>query len=138
MNAHPTLKPEDAKRRIQRLVDDSTAALGGQWVVEEGPSLGTCVNERGEGEGVNYTYIKRRAEHGDTERDIATLERLWQNDDLDTEQFKDGYGVTMGMNGRGAAAQVVEFYSIENGDSASGTSWCAAGDYVEMRDRGEE
>lgn len=64
--------------------------------------------------------------------------RLWQNDDLDTEQFKDGYGVTMGMNGRGAAAQVVEFYSIENGDSVSGTSWCAAGDYGEMRDRGEE
>ena len=46
--------------------------------------------------------------------------------------------MTMGMNCRGVAARVIEFYSIENGDSVSGTSWCAAGDYVEMRERGEE
>ncbi len=66
------------------------------------------------------------------------LEDLWQSKGLETEQFEDGHGMTMGMNGRGAAAQVVEFYSIDNGDSVSGTSWCAAGDYVEMRERGEE
>ncbi|WP_439693786.1 hypothetical protein ACRQ4B_06020 [Curtobacterium sp. SP.BCo] len=138
MNAHPTLQPEAARSGIQTLVDDSTAALGGRWVVEEGPSLGTCVNERGEGEGVNYTYIKRRAEHGDTEQDIATLERLWQSKGFDTARFKDGHGVTMGVNGSGAAAQGVDLYSLDSGDSVSGTSWCAAGDYGEMRDRGEE
>ncbi|WP_439693787.1 hypothetical protein ACRQ4B_06025 [Curtobacterium sp. SP.BCo] len=139
MNARPALQPEDAKSRVQTLVDASTAALGGRWIAdEEEPRLGTCMNERGEGEGVKYTYIKRRAEHGHTERDIATLERLWQSEGFDTARFKDGHGVTMGVNGSGAAVQGVGFYSLDGGDSVSGTSWCAAGDYGEMRDRGEE
>jgi len=135
---HFTLRPEAARDRIRTLVDDSTAALGGVWVVEEGPSLGTCVNERGEGSGVDYTYIKRRVAHGDTERDIAALEQLWRSQGLETARFEDGAGVTMGVNGRGGPAQGVGLYSLESGDSVSGTSWCAAGDFVEMRERGEE
>ncbi|WIE76229.1 hypothetical protein [Curtobacterium sp. MCSS17_007] len=47
----PSTRPEDAKRAVQQLVDDPASALGGNWTVEEGPRLGTCTDERGNGDG---------------------------------------------------------------------------------------
>ncbi|WP_144710326.1 hypothetical protein [Curtobacterium pusillum] len=137
---HPTQKPEDARQSIIELVDAATQALGGEWNSEGGPRLGTCANERGEGEGVKYTYIKRRTDRGDRRRDIRTLERLWSDGGLDTDRFSTGGGTMVGVNGRGGAALVIGYNSSDlgGGDSVVGTSWCAAGDFVEMRERGEE
>ncbi|WP_144710322.1 hypothetical protein [Curtobacterium pusillum] len=140
MQTHPTQKPEDAKRGIVELVDAATEALGGEWDVIDGPRLGTCVNERGEGEGVDYAYMKRRTERGDAERDIITLERLWSARGLETKRFSSGRGALIGISARGEGASSIGYSSSDlgGGDTVSGTSPCAAGDLVEMRERGEE
>ncbi|WP_144710323.1 hypothetical protein [Curtobacterium pusillum] len=140
VQARPTQKPEDARQGIVDLVDAAAEQLGGEWVVDDGPRLDTCVNERGEGEGVDYTYIKRRTDRGQAQRDINTLERLWSDRGLDTERFSSAGGAWIGLNGRGAGASNIGYSSSDlgGGDSVSGASWCAAGDFVEMRERGEE
>lgn len=140
MQTHPTQKPENAKQGLIELVDAATDALGGEWTVEDGPRLGTCVNERGEGEGVNYTYRKRRTDRGSAEQDMVALERLWSARDIRTERFSSGGGAWVGVNGTGTAVSSIGYDSsdLAGADFVGGTSWCAAGDFVEMRERGEE
>jgi hypothetical protein len=137
MENRPTQEPADAKRSIQQLVDDTTDALGGTWTVQEGPRLGTCEDERGVGEGVNYTYIKSRADRGDVEQGIRTLEKLWGERGLDTKRFSDADASYSGVDGSGDGVANIGFQSSDlgGGDTVSGTSACAAGDYVKMRER---
>jgi len=137
MEAEQTQQPQDAKRAVQQIVDDSTKALGGTWTVEEGPRLGTCTNERGEGDGVNYTILSSRGERGDTERDVETLEALWKRHGLTTERFGSAGAKYTGVNGAGATLASVSFSSSDlgGGDTISATSACADGDYVEMREQ---
>ncbi|WP_146244209.1 hypothetical protein [Curtobacterium sp. MCBD17_032] len=137
METEPTQTPEDAKRAVEQLVDDSASALGGNWTVEEGPRLGTCTDERGNGEGVNYTILSSRAERGDVETDASTLRTLWERAGLETERFSNGDGSYSGLNGRGAGIANISFNSSDlgGGDTISATSECAAGDYVELREQ---
>lgn len=133
----PSSRPEDAERAVQQLVDDSASALGGDWTVEEGPRLGTCTDERGNGEGVHYTILSSRAERGDIETDVSTLTTLWKRAGLVTERFTNGDGSYSGLNGRGAGIANIAFNSSDlgGGDTISATSECAAGDYVELREQ---
>ncbi len=137
METESTQTPEDAKRAVQELVDESARAIGGDWTVEEGPRLGTCTDERGNGEGVNYTILSSRAERGDIETDVSTLTTLWKRAGLVTERFTNGDGSYSGLNGRGAGIANIAFNSSDlgGGDTISATSECAAGDYVELREQ---
>lgn len=133
----PTQEPEDAERAVQQLVDDSARAVGGDWNVEEGPRLGTCTDDRGNGDGVNSTVLSSRADRGDFETDVSALTTLWERAGLETERFTNGDGSYAGLNGRGSGIANISFTSSDlgGGDTISATSECAAGDYVELREQ---
>ncbi|MCJ1715733.1 hypothetical protein [Curtobacterium sp. VKM Ac-2922] len=135
MQARPTRQPDDAKRSIQRLVDDTTTALGGTWTTQVGPRLGTCKDEHGDGAGINYTVIAARSGRGDAARDIATLEHLWRSEGLETTRFATDDESYVGLDGRGTAIANIGFRSSDlgGGDTVTGTSACAAGDYAQLR-----
>lgn len=137
MEAEQTQQPQDAKRAVQQIVDDSTQALGGTWTVEEGPRLGTCTDERGAGEGVNYTILSSRGDRGDLQRDVETLEELWKRQGMTTERFGKAGAKYAGINGAGTTIVNVSFSSSDlgGGDTITATSTCAEGDYVQMREQ---
>jgi len=138
VDARPSQGPEAAAHEVTSLVDRASDALGGAWTVVSGPRLGPCPGEVGQG--VAYTYVKRRDDRGDTEADLRTLERLWSDAGLETSRFTWADGAMRGLEGSGAMASAISFRSSDlgGGDTLRGTSRCAAGDYVEMRERGEE
>jgi len=141
-SGRPTLEPDAVERAVRQLVDDSTVELGGEWVVRTEPRLGSCKNERGEGEGegVNFTYIKDRTSRGETEQDMMALEASWKRAGLHTERFSSATGDYVGITGKGDAVSSIGFQSSDlgGGDSISATSACAVGDYVDIRERQRE
>ncbi|KQS09088.1 hypothetical protein ASG04_09370 [Curtobacterium sp. Leaf183] len=135
MQTQTTRQPDDAKRSIQRLVDDATTALGGTWTTQVGPRLGTCRDEHGDGGGVNYTVIAARSGRGDAPRDIATLEHLWRSEGFETTRFATDDESYVGLDGQGTSIANIGFRSSDlgGGDTVTGTSACAAGDYAQLR-----
>ncbi|MDY0890404.1 hypothetical protein [Frigoribacterium sp. CFBP9030] len=133
-----TFATGDAKRAVVTVVDDTTAAIGGEWDVYSGPAVEGCTISDGR-DGAAYSYITTLRPGGsDPEADVVAVERLWRDRGLTTERYESGGSdPILGVRGVGSAADSLDFLADVRMYSLSGLSACAEGDAVQMQNDGE-
>lgn len=129
------MKPSDAKQSIVDLVEESTAAVGGEWTLYRGPAAEVCEQPDGS-EGAHFVYILERngADGPAPAADIRTVEELWKSKGITTERFQSGSSTPLtGVNGVGGPVTSVGFDAYPQGYTITGVSECSDGDVRELR-----
>jgi hypothetical protein len=126
------------KRAVVTVVDDTTAAIGGEWDVYSGPAVRECTQEAG-GDGAAYSYITTQAAApGDPTAHIDAVEELWNDQGITTERYQSGGDdPILGIRGSGGPTTSIDFLADERGYSVDALSPCADGDPVELKKQGE-
>jgi hypothetical protein len=126
------------KGAVVTVVDDTTAAIGGEWEVYSGPAVRECTQEAG-GDGAAYSYITTQAAApGDPSAHIDAVEELWNDPGIAIERYRSGGDdPILGIRGSGGPTTTIDFLADERGYSVAAQSRCVGGDPVELRNRGE-
>ena len=129
---------DQAKEAVVTVVDDTTAAIGGEWEVYSGPAVRACTQESG-GDGAAYSYITTQAAApGDPTAHIDAVEKLWNDQGITTERYQSGGDdPILGIRGSGGPTTSIDFLADERGYSVDALSPCADGDPVELENHGE-
>lgn len=127
--------PSDARKTIVRVVEESTAAVGGEWTLYRDPTAEVCSRTNGR-ERAQYVYILERAEDTDAvpAADVRTAERLWKGKGITTERFRSGgTDPLVGITGRGGPVTSIGLDAYPQGYTMTGVSRCFDGDVAELR-----
>ncbi|PZE87078.1 hypothetical protein [Curtobacterium sp. MCBD17_032] len=130
------MEPEDAKKSILGVVDETASTVGGEWSVYSKPTAETCGDVAGDG--LAYTYILMNdAPSADPMQAVDAVEELWKDKGITTERYRTGAAdPIVGIRGRGGPATTMDFLADERRFSIVGVSECAEGSAVEERRRG--
>ncbi|MGN7222896.1 hypothetical protein ACTHQN_08535 [Curtobacterium flaccumfaciens] len=128
--------PAGAKKSVVDLVQESTAAVGGDWTVYRGPAAEVCTRSGGQ-EGARFVYILERSGTdggGDPAADIRTVEELWKAKGITTERFESGGADPLtGIRGVDGPVTSIGFNAYPQRYSITGVSKCSDGDVQELR-----
>ncbi|WIB26458.1 hypothetical protein [Curtobacterium sp. MCSS17_015] len=129
------MTPERARDAVVDLVEESTEAVGGDWVLYRGPDAEVCEQPDGR-DGARFVYILEREGVDGTApaADISTVEELWEGKGITTERFVSG-GVDplTGVRGGGGPVNTIGFNAYPQRYSVTGVSTCSDGDVAELR-----
>ncbi|WP_146244169.1 hypothetical protein [Curtobacterium sp. MCBD17_032] len=131
----PAVQPSEAKKSIIQLVEQSTAAVGGDWAVFSGPAVRNCGQPDG-ADGAAYIYIVERmdTEGADPEADVAAMTALWERLHINVEQYHSGGADPIkGVRGTGGPLNSIAFEADPERYSVTGVSECSDGDPLRLR-----
>ncbi|PZE64553.1 hypothetical protein [Curtobacterium sp. MCBD17_021] len=131
----PPLRPAEAEEDLIELVQQSTAAIGGEWQVFSGPAVRNCGQPNG-ADGAAYVYIVERlnTEGADPEADVASMAASWERLHIDAEPFQSGGADPIrGVRGTGGPVTSIGFDADPERYSVTGVSQCSDGDPTRLR-----
>ncbi|PZE64558.1 hypothetical protein DEI83_11745 [Curtobacterium sp. MCBD17_021] len=129
------MEPEDAKKSILGVVDETASTVGGKWSVYSEPTAESCGDAAEDG--LTYTYILMHdAPSADPTQAVGAVEELWKDKGITTERYRSGAAdPIVGIRGRGGPATTMDFLADKRRFSIVGVSECADGSAVEERQR---
>ena len=131
----PEETPEGARDRVIDFVDDTTAALGGEWTLRSGPSVREC--STGGRSGTSWVVITDRTDTADPRTDTTTVDEFWQARGLTTEPYETGGASPIpGVRAVGSPTTRVDFYGDPREYTITAVSECAPGNAEELRGDG--
>jgi hypothetical protein len=133
-----TVSTDEARQSVEKIVDQSTEAVDGDWQVDSGPAVEQCTKGTG-GDGAAYTYIKAwEGPSGDPAHDIAAVKKLWEGEGITTEPYKSGGSdPLLGLRGVGGPTTSISFLAAAHRYTITAVSECADGNALEMQGNGE-
>ena len=131
----PAGTPEGARDRVVDFVDDTTAAIGGEWTLRGGPSVRAC--STGGRSGASWVVITDRTDTADPRTDATAVDEFWQARGLTTEPYETGGASPIpGVRAVGSPTTRVDFYGDPRGYTITAVSECAPGNAEELRGDG--
>ncbi|MET3636819.1 hypothetical protein [Curtobacterium oceanosedimentum] len=125
---------DTAQRTMIDVVDQATAALGGEWETRTSPDYVESCQLSSNGEGARWVYRVARSESGDAEADAVAASGIWRSDGMRVDRLVDAKGPAMVARG-GDRVDTIRFFAFPGNDSIQALSLCIAGDADEIEEQ---
>jgi len=126
------MNTKEAKQSVVTFVEGSTRVVGDGWEISDGPGLGKCGRNLGQG-GVSYVYGMVRAASADPKADVAAVERHRKELGVSTERYETGgEDPILGVRGSGGPVSSSDFRADPRGLAIDSSSKCVPGDFDKM------
>lgn len=125
---------DTAKRNMIDIVDQTTAALGGEWETRTSPDYVESCQLSSDEEGARWVYRVARAESADVEADAAAASDVWRSAGLTVDRLADSKGPAVVARG-GDRVEMIRFFAFPGNYSIQALSMCFAGDADEIEEQ---
>lgn len=125
---------DTAKRTMIDIVDQTIAALGGEWETRTSPDYVESCQLSSDEDGARWVYRVARAESGDAEADAAAATDVWRSAGMTVHRLADTKGPAMVARG-GDRVETIRFFVFPGNYSIQALSTCFAGDADEIEEQ---
>ena len=127
------MTPNESKSKMVNVVDETVAALPGEWTTLQSPESMECsINGAS---GVMYTYAMQASSGADPEADADKVQDLWHKLEIDAAIHSTGAGTAAFPVVRctGGPVQRMAFLANPQGYGITGVSICVPGNVVDIK-----
>ncbi len=128
---------DTAKRTMIDIVDQTTAALGGEWETRTSPDYVESCQLSGDEEGARWVYRVARSGSGDNDADAAAASHIWTSAGMTVDRLADTKGPALVARG-GDRVETIRLFAFPDNSSIQALSMCFAGDADEIEERQAE
>lgn len=125
---------DSAQRTMIDIVDQTTAALGGEWETRTSPDYVESCQLSSDEEGARWVYRVARAASADVEADAAAASDVWRSAGLTVDRLADSKGPAVVARG-GDRVEMIRFFAFTGNYSIQALSMCFAGDADEIEEQ---
>ena len=125
---------DTAKRTMIDIVDQTIAALGGEWETRTSPDYVESCQLSSDEDGARWVYRVARAESGDAEADAAAATDVWRSAGMTVHRLADTKGPAIVARG-GDRVETIRFFVFPGNYSIQALSTCFAGDADEIEEQ---
>lgn len=129
-----SMDADTAKRTMIDIVDQTTAALGGEWETRTSPDYVESCQLSSDEEGARWVYRAARSESGDAEADAAAASDIWRSAGMTVDRLADTKGPAMVARG-GDRVETIRFFAFPDNYSIQALSTCFAGNADEIEEQ---